>query len=153
MKDKVELYSIADWDSYQPWDDLVDNKKGSIYITIISISNLLSDLKFEYENNFDDNRKNFLEDTLYTLDNGAIHVTDSPYDDKLLHDIYIPDKEVTKDLIRYHLDVFNSTHPKLPNFKFVDKIPDFWEDISSEIEQEIEKVEKEGLENCTKEID
>ncbi|MGV9142228.1 MAG: hypothetical protein ACOC1X_04745, partial [Promethearchaeota archaeon] len=147
MNRKIEVYSLADWDSYQPWDDLVSNKKGSIYITIISISNLLSDLKFEYENNFDDNRENFLEDTLHTLESGAIHVTDSPYDSELLHDIYIPEEEVTVDLINYHLNVFNNTHPKLPDFVFIDKTPEFWKDMSKEIEEEMEKVEKEGLDD------
>ena len=86
MNKQIKLYSIADFDYYQPWDDLVDNE-GSIYITIISISNLLSDLKFEYENDFEESRENFLEDTLYALDNGAIHVTNSPYDSELLYDI------------------------------------------------------------------
>lgn len=131
--DTIKLYSLADWDSPQPWDDLIGGEEGQIYITICGIANLIQDIQIEQsmDQQIDLYRK---ENILYSLENGSLQVVLSDYDSDLLHDIYIPEDYLSKDLIDYHLNIFNYLHPNIPDFEFTGKVPDFWEEKQHKIE-------------------
>lgn len=129
----IKLYSLADWEAPQPWDDLIGGDRGKIYLTICGMANLLQDIQIEQ--NMDEPIDLYeKENILYSLEDGSLQVVLSDYDDELLHDIYIPEDYLSKDLINYHLDIFNQLHPNIPDFDFTGKVPDFWKEKQHRIE-------------------